>query len=99
MTSDKYFCNDKERVSCRKVAVLDAVIAVRRRLMKAVFFLSDESSDVLVGSTSDHHMSQDGGNVRTNSGAHLHRPKLEYCYREARLEIPLVLPTERRGVE
>ena len=60
MTSDRYFCNDKERVSCRKVAVLDAVMAVRRRLMKAVFLLSDESSDVFVGSTSDHHMSQNG---------------------------------------
>lgn len=60
MTSDRYFCSDKERVSCRKVVVLDAVIAVRRRLMKAVFFLSDESSDAFVGSTSDHHMSQTG---------------------------------------
>ena len=60
MTSDRYFCKDKERVSCRKVDVLDAVIAVRRRLMKAVFFLSDESSEVFVGSTSEHHMSQNG---------------------------------------
>ena len=58
MTSDRYFCNDKERVSCRKVVVLDAVIAVRRRLMKAVFFFSDESSEGFVGSTSDHYMSQ-----------------------------------------
>lgn len=35
-----------------KVVVLEAVIAVRRRFMKAVFFLSEESRDGLTGKTS-----------------------------------------------
>ena len=47
MTSDRYFCSDNERISWRKVVVLAAVIAVRSRLMKAVFFFKDESRELL----------------------------------------------------
>jgi hypothetical protein len=35
-----------------KVASAEAEMPVRRRLMKAVFFLSDESSDLLVSNIS-----------------------------------------------
>lgn len=47
MTSDRYLCKDKERISCRKVLELAAVIAVLSRLMKAVFFFRDESRELL----------------------------------------------------
>ena len=41
------------RISCIKVFKVGAVMAVRRRFMKAVFFLSEESSDLLTWNTSD----------------------------------------------
>ncbi len=45
MTSERYLCSESDRVSCKKVPVLAALIAVRKRLMKAVFFLNEVSGD------------------------------------------------------
>lgn len=39
-------------MSCRNAAVLEAIIAVRRRLIKAVFLFSEESSESLMGNIS-----------------------------------------------
>jgi len=47
MISDKYLCKLRVRISWRKVLRVAAVIAVRRRLMKAVFFFREESRDLL----------------------------------------------------
>jgi hypothetical protein len=47
MISDRYLCRLRVRISCRNVERVAALMAVRRRLMKAVFFLSDESSELL----------------------------------------------------
>lgn len=54
MTSERYLCRDSERISWRKVVIVVTVIAVRRRLMNAVFFFSEESRDPLVRKTSGH---------------------------------------------
>lgn len=40
------------RISARKVERAEALMPVRRRLMKAVFFFRAESSDLLVEKTS-----------------------------------------------
>lgn len=48
MTSERYFCRESERISWMKATVLEDVMAVLRRLMKAVFFFKDESSELLV---------------------------------------------------
>lgn len=42
-----YFCSDSVRTSVRKPVRAVEVIPVRRRLMKAVFFLREESREVL----------------------------------------------------
>ena len=47
MISDRYLCKLRVRISCRKVLRVAAVIAVRRRFIKAVFFFSDESRALL----------------------------------------------------
>ena len=47
MTSERYFCSDRERISWRKVVVLAGVMAVRSRFMNAVFFFRDESRELL----------------------------------------------------
>ena len=52
MISDRYFSRDRERSSWRKVCNADEAIPVRTRLMKAVFFLSDESSEPWTGKRS-----------------------------------------------
>ena len=52
MTSERYFCRESERISWIKPTVLEEVMAVLRRLMKAVFFFKDESSELLVEKTS-----------------------------------------------
>lgn len=52
MISDRYLCSDNEATSLRKVAVDVAVIPVRSRLIKAVFFLSEESRLLLTAKTS-----------------------------------------------
>lgn len=43
MISERYLWRLKVRISWRNVLRVAAVMAVRRRLMKAVFFLRDES--------------------------------------------------------
>ena len=45
-------CSESVRISVRKVFSDAGVIAVRRRLMKAVFFLRDESRELLAVKTS-----------------------------------------------
>jgi hypothetical protein len=45
MISDKYLCRERVQISCRKTVWPAALMAVRRRLMKAVFFFMDESSE------------------------------------------------------
>lgn len=57
MISERYFCNESDRISCRKVGALVAVIAVRKRLMKAVFFFRAESRLELMGKVSVHAIS------------------------------------------
>jgi hypothetical protein len=47
MISDRYLCRLRVRISCRKVLSVAADTAVRRRLMKAVFFFREESRDLL----------------------------------------------------
>lgn len=49
MISERYLCRLSVRISCRKVLRVGAVIAVRKRFMKAVFFFRDESRDLLTG--------------------------------------------------
>ena len=62
MISERYLWSDKVRTSWRKILSAVAVMPVRRRLMKAVFFFSDESSELLTGKTSAPRVSgnQDG---------------------------------------
>ena len=45
MISERYFSSDRVLISLRRVAWPVALIPVRSRLMKAVFFLRDESSE------------------------------------------------------
>ena len=52
MISERYLWSERVRMSARKVERAEALIPVRRRLMKAVFFFSAESSDLLVANTS-----------------------------------------------
>lgn len=52
MISDRYLWRDKVRMSDKKVDREEALIPVRRRLIKAVFFLRAESRDLLTGNTS-----------------------------------------------
>jgi hypothetical protein len=52
MISDRYLWSERVRISVRKVESAEALIPVRRRLMKAVFFLRAESRDLLTGKTS-----------------------------------------------
>lgn len=52
MISERYLWSESVRMSDRKVCWAAALIPVRRRLMKAVFFFSAESSDLLTGNTS-----------------------------------------------
>lgn len=58
MISDKYLCSDRVRISERKVESAEAVIPVRRRLIKAVFFFNAESSDLLTGNMSKTYLYQ-----------------------------------------
>ena len=55
MTSERYLCRDKVRISCKNEPRLVGVIAVRRRLMKAVFLLRDESKEPLASEMSVYH--------------------------------------------
>lgn len=52
MISDRYLWRERVRMSVRKVGRAEALVPVRRRLMKAVFFLRAESRDLLTGKTS-----------------------------------------------
>lgn len=52
MTSERYLWRESDRVSWRKVLVPEAVSAVRKRLMKAVFFLSEVSREDEIAKTS-----------------------------------------------
>jgi hypothetical protein len=52
MISERYLCKLKVRISWRKVLRVAAVTAVRSRLIKAVFFLSDESRLFATGNKS-----------------------------------------------
>jgi hypothetical protein len=45
--SDRYFCRERVLISLRKVLRAEAAMPVRSRLMKAVFFLREESSEAL----------------------------------------------------
>jgi hypothetical protein len=47
MISDRYFCRERVLISLRKVLRAEAAMPVRSRLMKAVFFLREESSEAL----------------------------------------------------
>ena len=47
MISDIYFCSDNVRISVINPVRAVGVMPVRKRLMKAVFFLSDESRELL----------------------------------------------------
>lgn len=52
MISDRYLWSERVRMSDRNVDCAEALIPVRRRLMKAVFFFRAESRDLLTGKTS-----------------------------------------------
>lgn len=52
MISDKYLWRERVRISDRKVESAEAVIPVRRRFMKAVFFFKAESNDLLTAKRS-----------------------------------------------
>lgn len=52
MISERYLWRERVRISDRKVERAEALIPIRRRLMKAVFFFSAESRDLLTGKTS-----------------------------------------------
>lgn len=52
MISERYLDKLTVRISWRKVLSVAEEMAVRRRLMKAVFFLRVESSDLAVGKRS-----------------------------------------------
>lgn len=56
MISERYLWSDRVRMSARKVGWAEALIPVRRRLMKAVFFFSAESRDLLTGKISSDRM-------------------------------------------
>lgn len=51
MISERYLVRLRVLISCKKVFRVAEEIAVRNRLMKAVFFLSDESRDLPTGKT------------------------------------------------
>ena len=51
MTSERYLWRESDRTSCKKVGAVDSEMAVRKRLMKAVFFFKAESREVLTGKT------------------------------------------------
>lgn len=52
MISERYFCNESDLISLRKVLRAEDVTPVRSRLMKAVFFLREESSEALTSKRS-----------------------------------------------
>lgn len=52
MISDRYLCKLRVRISWRKVDSVALVMAVRSRLIKAVFFFKDESRVLLTANTS-----------------------------------------------
>lgn len=54
MISERYLCRLSVRISWINVLRLAAVMAVRSRLINAVFFFSDESSDLLTSKTPVH---------------------------------------------
>lgn len=58
MISERYLRRLRVRISCRKVFRVEDVITVRSLLIKAVFFLREESSEELTGKTSDYDVSR-----------------------------------------
>ena len=46
-------CSERVRISVRKVGRAEAVIPVRKRLMKVVFFFRAESNDLLTRKISE----------------------------------------------
>lgn len=52
MISERYLWSERVRISVRKVWRAGAVIPMRRRLIKAVFFFKAESRDLLTGKIS-----------------------------------------------
>jgi hypothetical protein len=52
MISDRYFWRERVLISLRKVLRAEAAMPVRSRLMKAVFFLREESSEALTSKRS-----------------------------------------------
>lgn len=68
-----------------KAIVLEGVMAVLRRLMKAVFFFKDESSELLVGKTSSEASVQKTGNIRAQRWYSCPLPKPERWCRASHL--------------
>ena len=60
MISERYFSRDKDLISLRSVDWPVALIPVRSLFMKAVFFLSDESSEAATAKMSTQVMVSDG---------------------------------------
>ena len=89
MISDKYLERLKVRISWMNVVCVAAVIAVRRRLIKAVFFFSDESSELLMENTSTRMISDDAPSLNHSETGHksylFHRSTLSRWLRVVRL--------------
>src|SRR4051794_15265680 len=87
MISERYLWRDSVRTSWRNWDWAGALRAVRRRLMKAVFFFIDESSEPCTGKTSAQEVSIEAGwwhvgrrTLLAIPGSNIELTQLSWCF-------------------